>query len=72
MLFSIVKNEKIFEQLYSELKKSKFLKFKKDIGYEKLIKSDYNLLINNDLNHEITKKFFKKFKKNYNSVAFYY
>ena len=70
-LFSIVKNEKIFEQLYSELKKSKFLKFKKDIGYKKLIKSDYNLLINCDLNHEITKKFFfKKFKKNYNSVAF--
>ncbi len=70
-LFSIVKNKKIFDQLYSELKKSKFLKFKKDIGYVNFIKSDFDLIINCDLNHEITKKFFsKKFKKNYNSVAF--
>ena len=70
-LFSIMKNEIIFNQLYFELKKNKFLKFKKDNGYKSLNISDYNLIINCDFNHEITRKFFfKKFKKNYSSIAF--
>ena len=70
-LFSIVKNDEITNQLYMELKKNRFFKFKKDIGYKSLNKNDYDLLINCDLKHEITKKFFhKKFEKEYSSIAF--
>ena len=70
-LFSIVKNDKITNQLCLELKKSGFFKFKKDIGYKSLNKGDCDLLINCDLKHEITKKFFhKKFEKEYSSIAF--
>ena len=70
-LFSIVKNDKITNQLCLELKKSRFFKFKKDIGYKSLNKGDCDLLINCDLKHEITKKFFhKKFEKEYSSIAF--
>ncbi len=70
-LFSIMKNYKITNQLCLELKKNRFFKFKKDIGYKSLNKTDYDLLINCDLKHEITKKFFhKKFEKEYNSIAF--
>jgi len=70
-LFSITKNEKIFNHLYSELKKNKLSKFKKDIAYKYLIKNNYDLIINCDLKHGITKKFFfKKFEKKYNSIAF--
>ena len=70
-LFSIIKNEQIFDQLYLELKKNKFSNFKKDTGYKIFNKNGYDLLINCDVNHELTKKFFfKKFEKKYNSVAF--
>ena len=70
-LFSIMKNDKITNQLYLELKNNKFSKFKKDIGYKILNKSNYDLLINCDSKHEITKKLFhKKFKKEYSSIAF--
>ena len=67
-LFSILKNQKIFSQLVTELKKNKFFKFKKNIKPKRL---SYNLIINCDTKNEITKKFFsKKFEKNYNSIAF--
>ncbi len=70
-LFSIIKNDKITNQLFSELKKKKFFKFKKDLGLKSLNKTNYDLLINCDLKHEITKKFFhKKFEKEYSSIAF--
>tara|TARA_B100001093_G_scaffold507954_1_gene569301 strand:- start:1126 stop:2208 length:1083 start_codon:yes stop_codon:yes gene_type:complete len=70
-LFSIMKNEKIFDKLNSDLKRKKFFKLKKDIGYKNLSNSSYNLLINCDYKHELTKKlFFKKFEKKYNSIAF--
>ena len=70
-LFSVIKNEKIFNQLYLELKKNKFSKFKKDIGYKNLKKISCDLLINCDARHEITKKFFyKKLEKMYDSIAF--
>ena len=70
-LFSIMKNEKIFDRLYLDLKKSKFFKFKKNTGYKYLSKSSYNLIINCDYKNEITRKFFfKKFEKRYNSIAF--
>ena len=69
-LFSIIKNEKIFEQLNKELKKNRFFSLKKDTGYKNFNKSDYDLFINCDLKHELTKKFFfKKLEKNYNSTA---
>ncbi len=70
-LFSIVENYKIYNQLKNELKKNKFFKFKNSITYKKLNKINYDLLINCDHAHEITKKFFlKKFEKNYASIAF--
>ena len=70
-LFCILQNQKIFNQLNSELKKNKFFKFKKEIFNQNLIKRDYDLLINCNFEHEITKKFFlKKFTKEYDSIAF--
>ena len=67
-LFSILQNQKIFNLLIIELKKSKFFKFKKYIKSDNLI---YNLIINCDIRNEITKKYFsKKFEKKYNSIAF--
>ena len=70
-LFSIFQNEKIFNQLMTELKKNKFFKFKKDIEFKKLNNLGYDLLINCDTKNKITKKFFsKKFEKKYNSIAF--
>ena len=70
-LFSIMNNYKIYNQLNSELNKIKYYKAKKDISFKKLINHNYNLIINCDPNHLITKKFFfKKFEKKYNSLAF--
>ena len=70
-LFSIIKNDQITNQLSSELKKNRFFKFKKDLGFKNLNKTEYDLFINCDLKHEITKKFFyKKFEKEYSSIAF--
>ena len=69
-LFCILQNHKIINQLNLELKKNRFLRFKKEIFYQNLIKSDYDLFINCDFEHEITKKFFsKKFTKEYDSIA---
>ena len=67
-LFSILQNQKIFNQLIIELKKSKFFKFKK---YAKSNYLKYDLIINCDIRNKITKKYFsKKFEKEYNSIAF--
>ena len=70
-LFSILQNQKIFNQLIIELKKSKFFKFKKYIKYRKSDYLSYDLIINCDIRNEITKRYFsKKFEKEYNSIAF--
>ena len=70
-LFFIMQNQKIYSLLTSELNKSKFFKLKKYTTLNNLNKFKYDLIINCDYNHEITKKFFsKKFEKKYNSVAF--
>ena len=70
-LFSILQNQKIFNQLIIELKISKFFKFKKYIKYRKSDYLSYDLIINCDIGNEITKKYFsKKFEKRYNSIAF--
>jgi 2-octaprenyl-6-methoxyphenol hydroxylase len=68
-LFSIIKNYKFYNYLLSNLKKNKLFTIKKN---KKIILSnqEYNLIINSDSNHPITKKFFfKKLSKNYNSYG---
>ena len=70
-LFSIINNFRLYNQLNYELSKIKFYKAKNDIPFKKLANLDYDLIINCDPNHLITKKFFsKKFEKKYNSFAF--
>ena len=70
-LFSILQNQKIFNQLFIELKKNKFFKFKKYFKYKEFNNLSYDLIINCDIKNEITKKFFsKKIEKKYNSIAF--
>jgi 2-octaprenyl-6-methoxyphenol hydroxylase len=70
-LFSIVKNHELNNRLMINLKKSKFVKFKKEINLRILIKKDYKLIFNCDLKNSITKKFFhKKIDKNYDSHAY--
>ena len=69
-LFSIVKNHKLSEILRKSLKKNKYFKEiiqKKNLAFFK----NYNLIINTDINHPFTKKFFnRKIVKKYNSVAY--
>ena len=69
-LFSIVKNHKLQEILEKNLSKNKYFRKtnnKRKINYSK----DYDLVINTDYNHPITKKYFnKKIEKKYNSVAY--
>ena len=66
-----MQNHKIYSQLILELSKSKYFKLKKYSTLANINEFNYDLLINCDNNHEITKKFFsKKFEKKYNSFAF--
>ena len=70
-LFSILQNHQLYKILKKELKKNKFLNYKKNINYDKLNTTDYKLVINCDINSEITKKFFSnKLEKKYNSFAY--
>ena len=65
-LFSIVKNEDLYNFLKSALKKNKLFSLKKNLKINK-----YNLIINCDPNHNFSKKFFyKRIDKNYNSYAY--
>ena len=65
-IFSIVKNNELYDVLRKNLIYDKFVKFKKNKDYKKIIKENYNLIINCDLNNQITKKFFsKRIKKKY-------
>ena len=75
ILFSIIKNNNLYNLLIESLKKSK--NFKKVIirdkfFYKKIIKNKkYDLIINCDSTNEISKKyFFKKIIKNYDSTAY--
>ena len=71
VLFSIIKNFKLYNYLASNLKKNKLIKFKKNINYNQLKKNNYKLIFNCDQTHPISKKFFsKKIDKNYNSSAY--
>ena len=68
-LFSIIKNYELYNLLFKILKKNKFFKVKKKTK-KILVNKEYDLVINSDTNHFITKKhFFKKFSKNYDSYG---
>ena len=69
-IFSIIKNYQLYKILKNGLTKSKYFKKIDFIKNENLLKK-YNLVINTDYFHPITKKFFsKKIIKNYNSFAY--
>ena len=69
-LFSIIKNNKLYEILNTSLKKNKFYKKilpKKDLN----LLENYNLIFNTDYENFITKKYFsKKITKIYNNLAY--
>ena len=73
-LFSIFKNNEIYECLEKNLKKNKLFKkilIKNGQFLKKVIKMDFDLIINCDANNIITKEFFfRRINKNYNSKAF--
>ncbi len=68
-LFSIIKNYKLYDYLLSDLRKNKFFNILKD--KKKIISyKNYNLVINTDQKHQLSKKFFyNKLKKNYYSYG---
>ena len=70
-LFSIIKNDKLFNHLCQKLKKNKLFRFKKKIKKYEFIIKNYDLVFNCDPNNELSKKlFFKKIRKNYKSFAY--
>ena len=70
-LFSIIRNDDLFNFLYQELKKNKFFRLKKKVKEEEIIIKKYDLVFNCDSNNELSKKlFFKKIDKNYKSFAY--
>ena len=70
-LFSIIRNDDLFNFLYQELKKNKFFRLKKKVKEEEIIINKYDLVFNCDSNNELSKKlFFKKIDKNYKSFAY--
>ena len=70
-LFSIIRNDDLFNFLHQELKKNKFFKLKKKLKEEEIIIKKYDLVFNCDSNNELSKKlFFKKIDKNYKSFAY--
>ncbi len=70
-IFSIVKNHELYEVIEKDLSKNKF--FKKKILDNKNLSliNNYELVINCDYSHVVTKKYFsKKITKKYNSLAY--
>src|SRR6056300_345483 len=67
-IFSIIRNNQLQKMLFDKLKRSKFIKFRRNLNVEK---NHYKLVINSDPTHPIIKKYFsKKIEKNYNSYAY--
>ena len=65
-LFSIIKNYELHKNLKNDLKKNRKFKEKKILR-----EGDYDLIINTDLNHNLTKQYFyKKIEKNYDAFAY--
>ena len=70
-IFSIIKNHELRKLLIKDLKKNKLVKFINNFSYGNILKQNFKLIINCDLNHQITKKFFSnKIEKNYHSIAY--
>ena len=70
-LFSIIRNQDLYDCLFSKLCKDKLFNLKKKINYNRLMKSNYKLIFNCDHNNFISKKFFhKKIVKDYKSFAY--
>ena len=70
-LFSIIRNDDLFNFLYQELKKDKFFRLQKRIKKEEIIIKKYDLVFNCDSNNKLSKKLsFKKINKNYKSFAY--
>ena len=70
-IFSIIRNYQLYDALSKNLKKSKIIKFKKNINLRTILKKNYNLIFNCDPKNEITKKLFSiRFQKIYNSQAY--
>ena len=70
-LFSTIKNNELYRTLNKDLSKNKY--FKKKIYNNKNLSfiNNYELIINCDYSHPITKKYFsKKIVKKYNSIAY--
>jgi len=75
ILFSIIKNNDLYNLLNNNLKKSnnfKKIKIKNKYFYKKIIKNNkYDLIINCDSANEISKRYFyRKISKNYESKAY--
>jgi len=61
-----------YSEIYELLRKNKLLNFinLKNYNYDSIKTKNYNLIINSEINNQITKKFFqKKIEKNYGSFA---
>ena len=70
-LFSTVKNYDLYELLIKDLNKNKYYKKKLYRGKSLSFINEYDLIINCDYSHYITKKYFnKKIVKEYNSRAY--
>jgi len=70
-LFSMIRNFELNDLLFSELKKNKLIKFKKNFKYYSSNKNGYKLIFNCDLNNSLTKKFFfNNISKDYKSIAY--
>ena len=70
-LFSIIKNHELYRLLIKDLSKNKFFKKKLCSNKNLSLINDYELIINCNYFHNITKKYFsKKIVKEYNSFAY--
>ena len=70
-LFSIIKNNKLYQLLHKELSKSKFFRSKFSTENNLSFLNKYELIINCDPLNHITKRYFsKKISKEYNSTAY--
>ena len=70
-LFSIIKNYELYEILDKSLKKNRLFKRKKLASTKFINNTNHEIIINCDANSLLTKKFFyKKTKKNYQSIAY--
>jgi 2-octaprenyl-6-methoxyphenol hydroxylase len=70
-LFSVIKNHKLYDILEKDLSKNKYFKKKISNNDNLFFINDYDLVINCDYFHILTKKYFsKKIVKKYNSIAY--